>query len=90
MDLNENILLNIIFSIDPTRSVEHITNIRSLIKIADDVVTRALQADPNNQNLIAANNEVSRIYESISRVGISSNVEIVRMIEPAIYKSTRH
>ena len=90
MDLNENILLNIILSIDPTRSVEHITNIRSLIRIADDVVTRALQADPNNQNLIAANNEVSRIYESISRVRRSSNIEIVRMREPAIYKSKRY
>lgn len=89
MDLNENTLLNIILSIDPTRSVEQITNIRSLIRIADDVVTRALQADPNNQNLIAANNEVSRIYESISRVRSSSNVEIVRMIKPAIYKSKR-
>ena len=90
MDLNENILLNIILSIDPTRSVKQITNIRSLIRIADDVVTRALQADPNNQNLIAANNEVSRIYESISRVRSSSNVEIVRINKPAIYKSKRY
>lgn len=90
MDFNENILLNIIFSIDPTRSVEHITNIRSLIRIADDVVTRALQADPNNQNLIAANNEVLRIYESINRVRSSSNVEIVRINKPAIYKSKRY
>ena len=81
MGLNEKILKDIITTLDPTKSVAQINDVRSLVGIAKQVVTRALQNDPTNENLLNANAEVLRI-EKIVRSAPS--IEIVRMRVPVV------
>ena len=94
MDLDANILINIIYNIDPTRIVSDRISKESLLRIANQVVTRALQFDPKNENLIKANSEILRIEDYLnkrskqkirSRINIDrNNVDIVK--NPAVYK----
>ena len=81
MGLNERILKDIITTIDSTKSVAQINDIRSLVRIAKQVVTRALQNDPTNQNLLSANAEVLRI----EKIECSApSIEIVRIRVSAV------
>lgn len=81
MGLNERILKDIITTIDSTKSVAQINDIRSLVRIAKQVVTRALQNDPTNQNLLSANEEVLRI----EKIECSApSIEIVRIRVSAV------
>ena len=67
MDLDSMILRNIISSLDSTRVVSENVGKDTLLSIARQVVTRALQFDPSNKNLIEANKEVLRIDEKLSK-----------------------
>ena len=78
MGLNERILKDIITTIDSTKSVAQINDIRSLVRIAKQVVTRALQNDPTNQNLLSANEEVLRI-EKIECSAPSTEIVRIRV-----------
>ena len=81
MGLNERILKDIITTIDSTKSVAQINDIRSLVRIAKQVVTRALQKDPTDQNLLSANAEVLRI----EKIECSApSIEIVRIRVSAV------
>ena len=81
MGLNERILKDIITTLDPTKSVAQINDVRSLVRIAKQVVTRALQNDPTNQNLLNANAEVLRIEKIVCS---APSIEIVRMRVSAV------
>ena len=81
MGLNEKTLKDIITTLDPTKSVAQINDVRSLVRIAKQVVTRALQNDPTNQNLLSANAEVLRIEKIVCS---APSIEIVRMRVSAV------
>lgn len=61
MDTDIFALNEIIVSLDPTRSIQGINSKISLIKVAKQVVIRALQSNPHNENIRKAANEVYRI-----------------------------
>lgn len=81
MGLNEKILKDIITTLDSTKSVAQINDIRSLVGIAKQVVTRALQNYPTNQNFLNANAEVLRIEKIVCS---APSIEIVRMRVPVV------
>ena len=66
MDLDASILENIIYNIDSTRVIPDKISKSSLVSIAKQVVTRALQFDPMNKYLIEANDEVLKIEEKLN------------------------
>ena len=76
MGFNEKTLKDIITTLDPTKSVAQINDIRSLVRIAKQVVTRALQNDLTNQMLLDANAEVLRIEKIVCS---EPSIGIVRM-----------
>ena len=90
MDLDSMILRNIISSLDSTRVVSENVGKDTLLSIARQVVTRALQFDPANKNLIEANNEVLRIGEKLSKRSKQRlrNLDIVTNRVPASISRT--
>ena len=92
MDLDTNVLINIIHNVDSTRIVSDKAGKDSLLRIANQVVTRALQFDPMNENLINANNEILRIEEKINDISKRTarcDVEIVRKRAHAVYRARK-
>ena len=90
MDLDSMILRNIIFSLDSTRVVSENVGKDTLLSIARQVVTRALQFDPENKKLIEANAEVLRIDEKLSKRSKQRlrNLNIVTNRVPASFSRT--
>lgn len=94
MDLDDSMLRNIINNIDSTRNIPDTISKSSLVSIAKQVVTRALQFDPMNKYLIEANDEVLKIEEKLnnrSRERRMQHIDIVSKSVPnyAVRTSSR-
>lgn len=84
MDLDDNMLRNIIYNLDSTRIIPDTISKSSLVSIAKQVVTRALQFDPMNKNLIDANDEVLKIEEKLNNRSRERRMQHIDIVSKSV------